>query len=738
MRASSSAMERRMRILLADAFPDQPRAQLAALGHECVYEPDTTAEQLPDKVLGCDVLIVRSTRVGAETIEAADKLQLVVRAGSGIDTIDRDAAAARGIYVCNVPGGNAVAVAELTFGLLLALDRHIPDCVADLRAGRWDKKRYAKARGIHGRKVGVVGLGQVGLAFAERAAAFGAQVYAVAKPDRPSETLDRADAIGISFVDDLDTLAETCDVLSFHVPSTGGTTKLVGRELLARVQPGTIVLNTSRAAIVDEEALIEAMDAKGVRAGLDVLSGEPGQGTGVVESRLARHPNVYGTHHIGASTEQAQHAIAAEVVAMIEAYDAGTVLHCVNLAPPAVPDQPEQAGGLTLHPPRLLIVTGPLAPPDEESFARLAVASGSYSLARVDGDAEQVRRDAQRLRRVASTPAFTRPDEPASVVYRLTVGDHVQTGVVVEVSLDDYRFGRIRAHEGVRPERERQLSRFLEAAELELVPVTLIHPPRPGLQALLTEAAAGRPAVHLDSDDGVAQTVWIDHDPGLARAIRDELAGLDRLYIADGHHRMAAAQRYADDVGAQPIAGFVLGALFSADQMRVLGYHRGLVRPPGPASEFLRALAALPSTSRVEECALTDVPQPAPGTVSLRLDDRWYRIHLRSPRDDAGARAALDVALLDEGVLAPLLGVADVHSDPRVTPLPGTSDAGAVAAWCAQHHAVGFLLHPPSVDQVMAVADSEQLMPPKSTWFDPKARGGPFLRDLQSTRAGSG
>jgi D-3-phosphoglycerate dehydrogenase len=155
----------------------------------------------------------------------------------------------------------------------------------------------------------------------------------VAKPDRPSETLDRADAIGISFVDDLDTLAETCDVLSFHVPSTGGTTKLVGRELLARVQPGTIVLNTSRAAIVDEEALIEAMDAKGVRAGLDVLSGEPGQGTGVVESRLARHPNVYGTHHIGASTEQAQEAIAAETVRIVRTYkDTGRVPNVVNLA----------------------------------------------------------------------------------------------------------------------------------------------------------------------------------------------------------------------------------------------------------------------------------------------------------------------------------------------------------------------------------------------------------------------
>ena len=168
------------------------------------------------------------------------------------------------------------------------------------------------------------------LAFAERVAAFGVTVHAVAKPDRDRETLDRAEAIGVRFVDDLTALARTCDVLSFHVPATADTRHLVDRGLLSHVQPGTIILNTSRSDVVDEAALLEAMDAKGVRAGLDVFADEPGGGTGEIDSKLARHPNVYGTHHIGASTEQAQLAVADEVVRMVDAFARGEVLHQVN------------------------------------------------------------------------------------------------------------------------------------------------------------------------------------------------------------------------------------------------------------------------------------------------------------------------------------------------------------------------------------------------------------------------
>lgn len=322
-----------MRILVADTFPQESREALTRRGHECHYEPTTTSDQLPSALTGVDAVIVRSTKVTADAFEAADSLRLVIRAGSGTNTIDCHTARLHGVDVCNVPGRNAAAVAELTLGLLLAIDRRIPDNVAELRQGQWNKKEYSQARGIMGRRVGVLGLGQIGLAFAERVAALGTDVYSVAKEGRDEHTLERARRIGITFVDSPRTLAATCDVLSVHVPANSHTRGLVGRDLLDALQPGAIVLNTSRGDVFDEDALREAMETKGVRAGLDVFNGEPATGTGAFDSPLARHPNTYGTHHIGASTEQAQQAVADGVVEIIDEFEAGSALHCVNHDP---------------------------------------------------------------------------------------------------------------------------------------------------------------------------------------------------------------------------------------------------------------------------------------------------------------------------------------------------------------------------------------------------------------------
>lgn len=320
-----------MHILFADAFHPDYAAIVRERGHECTFEPGLSADDLPTAAPGHDVLVVRSTRVTAETIEAANDLGLIIRAGAGTNTIDKQAAAARGIFVCNVPGRNAIAVAELAFGLVMALDRRIPDNVADLRAGTWNKKRYSKAEGLYGRTVGVVGLGDIGLAFSERATAFGLQVRAIAREQRPADTVARAERAGIVFVDDLPTLAATCDILSFHVPLTDGTRGMINEDLLSHMRPGSWIINTSRGEIVDDDALLDALDAKDLRAGLDVFNDEPTSSTGTFDSPLAQHPGVYGTHHIGASTEQAQRAIAAEVVALLDAYEHGDVRNCVNI-----------------------------------------------------------------------------------------------------------------------------------------------------------------------------------------------------------------------------------------------------------------------------------------------------------------------------------------------------------------------------------------------------------------------
>jgi D-3-phosphoglycerate dehydrogenase len=322
-----------MRVLVADSLPETTVAMLEARGHECEVDASLSASELADHVAGVDVLVVRSTKVVASVFEAADRLGLVVRAGAGTNTIDIAAAAARGVLVANVPGQNSAAVAELTLGLLIAVDRRIPDSVADLRAGRWDKKAYSRAGGLLGSTLGIVGLGSIGLCVAERARAFGIRVQAVQRPDRRGHVAARAADLGITMCSSLPELLSSSDIVSVHVPAAPETRHLVDREFLGHLRPGAILLNTSRGDVVDETALLEALDAGTVRAGLDVWANEPGSGRAEWDSPLARHPGVVGTHHIGASTEQAQLATAAGVVEIVDAYVAGEARNCVNLAP---------------------------------------------------------------------------------------------------------------------------------------------------------------------------------------------------------------------------------------------------------------------------------------------------------------------------------------------------------------------------------------------------------------------
>jgi D-3-phosphoglycerate dehydrogenase len=320
-----------MKILFADKFPQPFADKLEEMGHHCSLRPELQAEDLPGALADNNILVVRSTRVTAESLEAGRQLKMVIRAGAGTNTIDKGAAASRNIPVCNVPGKNAIAVAELAMGLLISIDRRIPDNVAQIREGRWNKKAFSEAKGLFGRSVGVVGLGAIGMAFAERAHGFGMKLHVIRKPERSLDVSSRLAGLSAVEMDDLQSMAGACDILSFHTPAAENTKRLVGAGLLEAMKPGAILLNTSRGDLIDEQALIEAMDRKGIRAGLDVYMDEPSTGEGRFDSALARHPNVYGTHHIGASTEQAQAAVANGVVDIVEAFAGGSILHCVNM-----------------------------------------------------------------------------------------------------------------------------------------------------------------------------------------------------------------------------------------------------------------------------------------------------------------------------------------------------------------------------------------------------------------------
>ena len=318
-----------MKVLLADSLPQLTIDNLTALGVQVVNKPKLKAEELAGAIDDADVLVVRSTEVHADCISTAKNLSLIIRAGAGVNNIDMKAANARGIYVSNCPGKNSIAVAELAMGLLLSLDRRIPDNVVDLRNSKWNKSEYSKADGVFGKTVGVIGIGQIGQEFIKRAKAFGLNVIAWSR----SLTKEKAELLGVKKAESLAELVPQCDVVSLHLALKPETKKIFTKELIGMMKPKAILLNTSRWEVVDEEALFEAVSAGKIRIGADVFSGEPEDKTSPFTNKLASLPNVYGTHHIGASTEQAQNAIADETVAIIKQYkERGTVKNWVNKA----------------------------------------------------------------------------------------------------------------------------------------------------------------------------------------------------------------------------------------------------------------------------------------------------------------------------------------------------------------------------------------------------------------------
>lgn len=319
-----------MKVLIADKFEKSGVDGLAAVGCDVSYQPALKDDELT-AAIGRelpDVLVVRSTKV-TEAMLAAGKLSLVVRAGAGYNTIDVKAASARGIYVSNCPGKNAVAVAELAFALILGLDRRIADNVSDLRNGKWNKTEYSKADGLCGKTLGIIGLGQIGTEMINRARGFGLNVIGWSR----SLTPESAAEMGIGFRQTVIEVANDCDILSVHLALTPDTRGVINSQVFEVMRPGSMFINTSRAEVVDQEALIAAINGRGIKAGLDVFQNEPTVGSGEFTDEIAKLPGVYGTHHIGASTTQAQEAIAAETVRIVKTFlETGKVPNVVNLA----------------------------------------------------------------------------------------------------------------------------------------------------------------------------------------------------------------------------------------------------------------------------------------------------------------------------------------------------------------------------------------------------------------------
>lgn len=323
-----------MKVLVADKLDNGALEGLRGLGCDLIIEPDLDIETLPAAVASHEptALVVRSTKVRGPAIEAgAGNLRLIIRAGAGHDNIDSAAAAEHGIGVCNCPGMNAVAVAELTMGHLISLDRRLVDQTNQLRGGRWNKREFAKSRGMKGRELLVIGTGAIGFEVIKRAQVFEMNVTAQSR----SLSESRARALGIGWIPySRESLLENLprfDAVSVHVAAVEHTIDMCNAEFFERIQPGALFVNTSRGTIVDEPALIDAAMSGKIRAALDVYKDQPSAKDTEWSPPLAACDGVYLSHHNGASTEQAQLAVGEEVVRLVSVFqETGRFEHCVN------------------------------------------------------------------------------------------------------------------------------------------------------------------------------------------------------------------------------------------------------------------------------------------------------------------------------------------------------------------------------------------------------------------------
>ncbi len=318
-----------MKVLVADRLPEASLDEMRTLGVEVTYRPELRPDDLPRALEDINVLVVRGTAVTEAAILAGKSLNLIVRAGAGVNKIDVRAASERGVYVANCPGKNASGVAELTMTLIGCLDRRVPDAVASLRSGKWEKDEFAKAKGLAGRRLGIAGLGHVGRAVARLGNAYGMLVSAWSRSLTPQRAADLDIACAGNLVD----LARRSDIFTVHLELTDRTEGMISRKVIEALPDGAFFINTARAELVDYDALTELVPKKNLRLGLDVFPKEPDTRSSHFKHPVLEGGVVFATPHIGASTDEGQTAIANETVRILRSFIVkGDVPNVVNIS----------------------------------------------------------------------------------------------------------------------------------------------------------------------------------------------------------------------------------------------------------------------------------------------------------------------------------------------------------------------------------------------------------------------
>lgn len=347
--------------------------------------------------------------------------------------------------------------------------------------------------------------------------------------------------------------------------------------------------------------------------------------------------------------------------------------------------------------------------------------------AEVDHYAPEVyAKSAENLKKLIDQGILIRDANPCYYAYRLIMGSHTQTGLIAAASVADYDTNRIRKHEFTRPDKEDDRVRQVEALNAQTGPVLLAHPDSDEAERLIATAMAGTPIADVTADDGIRHTIWLIDDAAAIEKISRVISAMPSLYIADGHHRSAAASRVAAarrGKGRPESAEFFLAVIFPARQMRIMDYNRVVRDLNGHTVDaFLKAVT--------ERCTITPSAGPAKpertGTFGMYLDGRWYRLAIKPelvPTQDPVRR--LDVSVLSEQILGPILGIADLRRDTRIDFVGGIRGLPELERRVnSGEMAVAFAMYPTQMSELMAVADAGEVMPPKSTWFEPKLADG--------------
>lgn len=350
---------------------------------------------------------------------------------------------------------------------------------------------------------------------------------------------------------------------------------------------------------------------------------------------------------------------------------------------------------------------------------------------------ELLERNKRNLDKLLEQGAFRDTGAPCLFIYHLQVDDHQQVGLVGEVPIDEYDRDVIRKHEYTQTNREDQLARYNDVVGAASSPVCLTYTHHSGIDAVVDQHMKARPAIEFLADDGVAQRIWCIEDSGAQELLQEYFAQVGDAYLTDGHHRAAAGSRFAhrrrqqnlQHTGEEPY-NYLLVALFPDNQLRILAFNRYVTDLNGlGVDEFLEALSPDFAVEHLGDIPADAAAPSRPRELAMLIADQWYRLRVdpASIREDDPVES-LDISILHERILGPILGIADVRCDERCESIAGASGMQGLAERCRDGQGVAFACHPVSIQQLMAVADANRVMPPKSTWFDPKVRSGLFLR----------